>query len=197
MRRTSIALVAAWFATSLATLAATGCGTQHPTSPGPTPAIIPAAPATIPAAPAAGSTPGQPTATADTLGAGPRHNAADVEFVTALIPHHRTGIALAAAAAAKNPQARTLAEAIIVTQQDEVVRMTGWLQTWSASMAASATPATAPADPISALLTHQEEAVTLAQQEQANGTNLTALAFAKQIIESRTAQTAELTTYRK
>ncbi|MFD0525176.1 DUF305 domain-containing protein [Paractinoplanes durhamensis] len=141
--------------------------------------------------------PGQPTATADTLGAGPRHNAADVEFVTALIPHHRTGIALAAAAAAKNPQARTLAEAIIVTQQDEVVRMTGWLQTWSASMAASATPATAPADPISALLTHQEEAVTLAQQEQANGTNLTALAFAKQIIESRTAQTAELTTYRK
>ncbi|MEU4240637.1 DUF305 domain-containing protein [Actinoplanes sp. NPDC026619] len=156
----------------VATLLLAGCGTQQSSSPSPAPA------------------------TADALGAGPRHNDADVAFVRALIPHHQQGIALASAAAAENPQARTLAEAIIVTQQDEAVRMTGWLTTWGVAPPPSAAPAPPAGDPVQALISHQEKAVELAQQEQANGANLTALAFAKQIIESRTGEIAQLSTYR-
>jgi uncharacterized protein (DUF305 family) len=153
-----------------------------------------------------------------------------VAFVQALIPHHRQGITLATAVA-RVPAARTLAEAIIVTQQDEVVRMSGWLREWSAavpsasaavpsaSAAVPSAPAAAPSasaavptasaassaaaglsstasrDPIRALIAHQEEAIRLAQQEQANGTNPAALAFARQIVESRTEEIAQLRTY--
>ena len=159
------------------------------------------------------------TGTADTSGAGSRHASADVAFVQALIPHHRQGIVLASAVA-QQPAARTLAEAIIVTQQDEVVRMSGWLREWSATVPPSAAPppaasppaasppaasspaASSPAasppaakDPIRALIAHQQEAITLAQQEQANGTNPAALAFAKQIVESRAEEIAQLRTY--
>jgi uncharacterized protein (DUF305 family) len=182
MRRVSIVLAAA--------LLAAGCGTASPVA---APPAQPGAPATE-AGPGPGPGPGQQT-TADTLGAGPRHNAADVDFVRALIPHHRGGIALAAAAA-RNPKARVLAEAIIVTQQDEVVRMTEWLTTWGATPPASTAPKPPVGDPIQALITHQEKAVELAQQEQANGVNLSALAFAKQVIESRTGQVSELRSYR-
>jgi len=175
---------------------------------------------------------------ADTSGAGSRHASADVTFVEALIPHHQRGIALASAVA-QLPAARTLAEAIIVTQQDEVVRMSGWLREWSASAppsaasfpspaapppspaapppAAASRAASSPAgsspagsspagsspagsspavkDPIRALIAHQQEAIKLAQQEQANGTNPAALAFAKQIVESRAEEIAQLRTY--
>jgi uncharacterized protein (DUF305 family) len=162
-----------------------------------------------------GTTAPAPAASAaDTAGAGSRHASADVTFVRALIPHHQEGIALAVAVA-RQPTARTLAEAIIVTQQDEVVRMRGWLREWSAagppsaaaapatlSPAASAPAASAPAasapavkDPIRALIAHQQEAITLAQREQANGTNPAALAFARQIIESRAEEIAQLRTY--
>src|SRR4051812_27301202 len=99
-----------------------------------------------------------PAAPADTSGAGSRHATADVAFVQALIPHHRAGIALASAVA-RQPAARTLAEAIIVTQQDEVVRMSGWLREWAAtvpssvaalSTATSTAPAAAPSTPSTA-----------------------------------------------
>lgn len=121
----------------------------------------------------------------------PAHNAADVAFVEALIPHHRTGIKLAEAAA-KRPETRVLAEAIISTQQDEVTRMTGWLTTWGVTTPPSATPAAPGGDPVRALAAHQEEAVTLAQREQAQGSNAVVLAFAKQVIESRTAEATQL-----
>jgi uncharacterized protein (DUF305 family) len=132
---------------------------------------------------------------ADTSGAGSRHASADVAFVRALIPHHREGIALASEVA-RQPAARTLAEAIIVTEQDEVVRMGGWLREWSAAAPPSAAPSSPSArDPLRALIAHQQEAISLAQREQANGTNPAALAFARQIVESRTEEIAQLRTY--
>jgi uncharacterized protein (DUF305 family) len=140
------------------------------------------------------SEPGGPDAAAPvvTLAAGPQHNAADVAFVEALIPHHRAGIALAEAVA-QRPRTHVLAEAIISTEKDEVTRMTGWLTTWGVTAArGSATPATPGGDPVQALAAHQEQAVTLAQKEQAQGSNPTALAFAKQVIESRTAEADQL-----
>jgi Domain of unknown function (DUF305) len=88
-----------------------------------------------------------------------------------------------------------------VTQQDEVVRLTGRLRTWGAAPPAPASaatpspPAAPPGDPVRALIAHQEQAVTIAQQEQANGINPAALDFAKQVIESRTAQTTQLTAF--
>jgi len=161
-----------------------------------------------------GCTPGgsgsaAPHSAAGTSGAGSRHVSADVTFVRSLIPHHQRGIVLASAVA-RVPAAHILAEAIIVTQQDEVVRMGGSLREWSASAApalagsSGASPAfpagssaASPAakDPIRALIAHQEEAIRLAQQEQANGANPAALAFARQIIESRAEEIAQLRTY--
>src|SRR5690349_5633405 len=117
MRRASIVLVAV--------LLLGACGTRQPGPAGGHPAPMPPVAG---ASAAVGSSGGAATAgslggvgTADKLGPGARHNEADVEFVRRLISHHRVGIALAGAAAAKEPKARTLAQAIIVTQQDEIV----------------------------------------------------------------------------
>jgi uncharacterized protein (DUF305 family) len=149
-----------------------------------------------------GSAPSSPTpstTTADTSQAGRRHVPADIDFVRAMLPHHQAGIALARAVAAQpatQPAARTLAQAIIVTQQDEIVRMTGWLREWSAPGPASGAAASGAgksgADPVRALIAHQQEAIELAQQEQASGSNPAALAFARQVIESRTAEIDQL-----
>ena len=127
-----------------------------------------------------------------TTGAAARHAAGDVAFAQQLIAHHRAGIALASAVAGKYPQARTLTEAIIVTQQDEIVRMTGWLREWGAAPPPSAAPRVPAGDPLRALVAHQDQAIRLAQREQSDGTNPAALAFAKQVVESRAAQIDQL-----
>jgi uncharacterized protein (DUF305 family) len=123
--------------------------------------------------------------------AGPEHNAGDVAFVEALIPHHRAGIELAEQVA-EQPDRQVLADAIISTERDEISRMTGWLTTWGVTLSPAPKTAAGKDDPVKALAAHQEEAVALAQKEQAQGSNRAALAFAKQIIESRTAEAAEL-----
>lgn len=123
--------------------------------------------------------------------AGPEHNAGDVAFVEALIPHHRAGIALAELAA-KQPGHEVLAEAIISTEQDEITRMTGWLKVWGVVPAYKSDGPAPKGDPVTALAAHQEQAIALAQKEQAQGSNAAALDFAKQIIESRTAEAAQL-----
>jgi uncharacterized protein (DUF305 family) len=123
--------------------------------------------------------------------AGPEHNAADVAFVEALIPHHQAGIALAHEVA-RQPEHQVLAEAIISTEQDEITRMTGWLKTWGVTPAPASPKALPAENPVKALAAHQQEAITLAQKEQAQGSNRAALDYAKQIIESRTAEAAEL-----
>ena len=141
---------------------------------------------------------GSPSPVTSAGPASARHTEADIAFVRALIPHHQQGITLASAVAsalAAQPEGRTLASAIIATQQDEVVRMTGWLREWSAPAPPSASPAPVAGDPVRALIAHQEEAIKLAQEEQAGGTNPAALAFARQVIESRTEEIAQLRSY--
>jgi uncharacterized protein (DUF305 family) len=132
------------------------------------------------------------TAPATTLTAGPEHNDADVAFVEALIPHHRAGILLAQEVA-KQPDHQVLAEAIISTERDEITRLTGWLALWGVTIAPEPTAKPPKGDPVKALAAHQEEAVTLAQREQAQGSNRAALDYAKQVIESRTAEASQLT----
>ena len=98
--------------------------------------------------------------------------------------------------------------------------MSGWLREWSASAPPSTEPSpttarsltTAPAtnalspatagpstvpsreaeDAIRGLIAHQQGAIELAQREQAGGANPAALAFARQIVESRTEEIAQL-----
>jgi uncharacterized protein (DUF305 family) len=123
--------------------------------------------------------------------AGPEHNAGDIAFVEALIPHHRAGIELARQVA-EQPDHRVLAEAIISTEQDEITRMTGWLVIWGATPSTGSEKPLPKGDPVKALAAHQEEAIALAQTEQAQGSNPAALDFAKQVIESRTAEASGL-----
>jgi uncharacterized protein (DUF305 family) len=134
-----------------------------------------------------GSAPPRPS-----LPANAQHNAADIAFAQALIPHHRTGIAVASEVARTSPAARTLAEAIIVTQQDEVARMVTWLNNWGAPPASPSAPARPEGDPVRALAAQQAGAIAIAQREQANGSNREALDFARRIVESRTAQLSQL-----
>ncbi|MEV6846213.1 DUF305 domain-containing protein [Actinoplanes sp. NPDC051411] len=123
--------------------------------------------------------------------AGPEHNAADVAFVEALIPHHQAGIELAQRVA-EQPDHRVLAEAIISTERDEITRMTGWLTLWGVTPSPKSAKPLPTGDPVKALAAHQEEAIALAQTEQAQGSNRAALDFAKEVIESRTAEASEL-----
>ena len=122
---------------------------------------------------------------------GPEHNAGDVAFVEALIPHHQAGIALARAVA-EQPAHQVLARAIISTERDEITRMTGWLTAWGVTFTPPSATAVPKGDPVRALAAHQEEAIRLAQKEQAQGSNRAALDFARQVIESRTAEASQL-----
>ncbi|MEV4642224.1 DUF305 domain-containing protein [Actinoplanes sp. NPDC049548] len=141
-----------------------------------------------------------PTATA---AVSPEFNDADLTFVRALIPHHRAGTELARIGAdhASRPELRTLAAAVVTTQQDEVTRLTGWLTVWgrpapsapaeppAGAAALAKTSGTAFDGTFARLLTdHQREAVRLAEAETAGGRNREALAFARQVQASRTAQ---------
>lgn len=150
-------------------------------------------------------TPGPATTTAVSS----RFNAADVTFVRALIPHHLQGVQIAEIGVrrAARPETRMLAGAIVATQRDEATRLQGWLTTWKQPAA----PAPAPDKQIAALATvpaanfddafldlliaHQDAAVKLARTETGAGANLNALAFARQVDESRTAEIQQMRGY--
>jgi uncharacterized protein (DUF305 family) len=142
-------------------------------------------------------------------------NTTDVLFVQRLIPHHRQGVEIAGLGAAKaaNPDVRVLASAIVATQQDEATRMAGWLRAWQqpATDASSSPAPQSPAKQIAALrkatgkdfdrefltmlIAHQNEAIELAKTESQGGRNLNALAFAKQIQQSRDAEIKQMRGY--
>lgn len=72
---------------------------------------------------------GSPSASG-TPAAGP--NAADIEFATAMIPHHGQAVKMAQMALEKatNPQVKKLATAIKAAQDPEIMQMSGWLSGW-------------------------------------------------------------------
>jgi uncharacterized protein (DUF305 family) len=147
-----------------------------------------------------GSEPPRPAATG-VVTFGP----ADVTFVRALLPRHQAGIVLAGVGAdrASRPEVRTMAAAIVATQRDEVARMTEWLAAWKQA------PASAAAGPdlaelraagqpafdrrfLSLLIEQQQDAVRLAQAEEAAGSNVNARSFATEVRLSRQAQIKQL-----
>ncbi|GAA2287375.1 lipoprotein [Streptomyces ruber] len=75
-------------------------------------------------------TPAAPSATGSAAHAG--HNAQDVSFAQAMIPHHRQAVAMAdlAATRAQSQQVKDLAERIKQAQGPEITTMSGWLESW-------------------------------------------------------------------
>ena len=155
----------------------------------------------------------RPAGPAATAAVSPDFNATDVTFVRTLIPHHRQGIEIAAIGAerASRAEVRVLANAIVATQEDEATRMQGWLETWKQQpAAASGAPDTGEAIAglrkasgtaadkafLDLLIAHQKEAIQLARTESEGGRNPNALAFARQVQESRAAEIEQLEGYR-
>lgn len=84
----------------------------------------------------AGCGTGDGGATTAAESAEPRHNAADVEFATAMIPHHGQAIDMADLALnkAKSAEVRELAEEIQRAQDPEIEKMSEWLRAWGAAV---------------------------------------------------------------
>jgi uncharacterized protein (DUF305 family) len=147
------------------------------------------------------------------------HNDTDVMYLQMMVAHHKQGLEMVELAEkrATRPEIRTLAEAIDVTQADEVTMMTGWLKQWSAPTtvdhAPSAhadhggLPATGPEE-IAALkkakgakfetaflnlfVAHQHNAVEMAHLETEQGSNAEAKAFADRVRASRADQIKQM-----
>jgi uncharacterized protein (DUF305 family) len=164
-----------------------------------------------------GTEPPAPVGPSVSAGVSSDVNATDLSFVRTLLPHLRQGIAIAEPAAGRGArdELRTLAAAIVATQRDEVARLQGWLRAWGRSEPASeSASASAPATDarvaalarlsgpkldaavLDLLIDHQAAAVRLARAETGGGVNREALAFARQVDASRSAQVRQLTAYR-
>ncbi|NVI86951.1 DUF305 domain-containing protein [Actinomadura sp. BRA 177] len=147
------------------------------------------------------------------------YNDQDVIYLQMMVTHHKQGLEMASLAAdrAERKQVRTLAAAVKATESEELKLMTSWLKKWSkptTSDAASnahahhgAAPATG-AKEIKALRTtkgaafepaflnlfigHQGSAVEMARTEQSKGASPDAKAFAKRVVDSRTAEIQQM-----
>nr|WP_239129934.1 DUF305 domain-containing protein [Actinoplanes nipponensis] len=147
------------------------------------------------------------------------HNATDVMYLQMMVAHHQQGLDMVRLAERKATRAeiRTLAQAIDVTQADEVKLMTGWLQQWSAPATVDHAPSAhadhggLPAtgdEEIAALkqakgaafetaflnlfVAHQHNAVEMAQLETTKGSNAEAKAFAERVRASRADQIKQM-----
>lgn len=68
------------------------------------------------------------------------HNEQDLQFVTAMIPHHESAITMAQMAQdrAADPRVKDLATRIEAAQGPEIETMSGWLTDWGAAASSSA-----------------------------------------------------------
>lgn len=148
-------------------------------------------------------------------------NAADVAFAQQMIPHHQQAVAMAelAETRAADPELKALAAQIKAAQAPEIATMTGWLTTWGQPTAApgghgghgtdpSSMPGMMTDEQMKALeaatgttfdqhftrmmVAHHEGAVTMAKDEQANGSHQAAKDLAKKIEADQTAEIATL-----
>jgi uncharacterized protein (DUF305 family) len=145
-----------------------------------------------------------------------QHNAADVTFAQAMIPHHRQAVEMAdlAFTRAQSVQVKTLAEEIKKAQAPEIEALSGWLTSWGEEV-----PAEEAMDHsmhgmdgmmtaeemdrlekssgeafdtafLKMMIKHHEGAVAMAKSEQADGSYEPAKKMADAIV---TSQTAEIT----
>jgi uncharacterized protein (DUF305 family) len=143
------------------------------------------------------------------------HNKADVSFAQAMIPHHKQAVDMArlATGRASDPRVKDLAARIEAAQDPEVMKMTGWLDTWGAAMPADMTGmdgmpgmmSTADMHALTAakgtafdkkfltlMIAHHSGALTMAQGEFAEGSDPAAKALAQSIVDGQTKEINEM-----
>ena len=146
-------------------------------------------------------------------------NEADVTFVQGMIPHHRGALEMAqlAESRAEDPRVQDLATRIEAAQDPEIETMTGWLEDWGQpesddmggmdmggmdmggmdmdmSGLEAATGAEFDRMFLEMMIEHHRGAVEMAETEIAEGQNADAIALAREISSSQTAEIAEMET---
>ena len=150
-------------------------------------------------------------------------NEADVSFVQGMIPHHRGALEMAqlAEGRAQDPRVLDLASRIEAAQDPEIETMTGWLEDWGQSesddmggmdmgddmggmdmggmdMDMSGLEAASGAEFdrmfLEMMTEHHRGAVEMAETEIADGQNAEAIALAREIASSQTAEIEEMQT---
>ena len=141
-------------------------------------------------------------------------NAADVEFVQGMIPHHTQAVAMTdlAATRAASPEVKDLATRIARAQGPEIDQMNGFLRAWGAPAGNMASmggmsgmmsdqqmtqlgAASGPAFDrmfLQMMTEHHTGAITMAQTELAQGQNPEAKALAQRIIADQQAEITEM-----
>ena len=144
------------------------------------------------------------------------HNQADVTFTQMMVPHHEQALEMAqlASSRASSADVKALAANIEAAQQPEIDKMNGWLNAWGAESMSGmdhgsmdmgqgmmsqadmdaldkATGTEAAKLFLTGMIKHHRGAITMAQQQIANGQNPEAKQLAQDIID---AQQTEITT---
>ena len=145
------------------------------------------------------------------------NNAADVAFVSGMIPHHEQAVEMSALVPQRstNPEVIKLAADISAAQEPEIQTMKGFLAQWNAgegsgheghdmgamtgmvddgSMAKLETLKGADFDKLwlTSMIGHHEGAVTMAKTEIADGANADAKALAGHIVTAQEAEIAQM-----
>ena len=142
------------------------------------------------------------------------HNAGDVTFAQAMIPHHQQAVQMAklAATRASDSRVKDLAARIEAAQDPEIMKMTGWMSSWGASMpsdmagmdmpgmmsTADMTALTAASGTafdrtfLTMMIAHHTGARAMAQAELATGSDADAKALAQSIIDGQTKEITEM-----
>ena len=145
------------------------------------------------------------------------NNAADVTFVSGMIPHHEQAVEMSALVPQRstNPEVIKLAADISAAQEPEIQTMKGFLAQWNAgegtgheghdmgamtgmvddgSMAKLETLKGADFDKLwlTSMIGHHEGAVTMAKTEIADGANADAKALADHIVTAQEAEIAQM-----
>lgn len=156
---------------------------------------------------------------ASTPAEGP-HNDADVAFASMMIPHHQQAIEMSDMILAKDgidAPVTDLAQQIKDAQAPEIAQMQGWLAGWGANPSPSdmsdmdhggdgtmsqadmdaldqATGSDAARLFLTGMVKHHQGAITMAQEEVANGENPDAKKLAESIITTQQAEIEEINT---
>jgi uncharacterized protein (DUF305 family) len=142
-------------------------------------------------------------------------NDPDIAFATGMIPHHQQAVEMADIVLAKtgvDSRVTDLAKKIKAEQDPEIVTMTGWLKTWGQPSPSSMngmtmngmmsqddmdalTKASGPDSSklfLQQMIQHHQGAIDMANEELTTGKNADALALAKGIVSSQTAEIATM-----
>lgn len=161
-------------------------------------------------------TSGPPSAPLSSSPATGPHTAQDVRFASLMTAHHRRAVEMADMVLGKtgvDPRITALARRIRQEQQPEIGRMNGWLTGWGAKPATSSmnrdgmggmmsaadmTALQHAAGPeastlfLTEMITHHSGAIAMAKTEITSGRSPEAIALARSITTSQTAQIAEM-----